>query len=150
MPKSPGCNERQIGRPALADDAPIQPLAPTLQDENAWRQGVEQFNAGHFFQAHETWEEVWLRTPEPEKTFLQGIIQVAAAFHHYSRGNVRGARSLLEAGLGRLSRFPTVHRGIDLAALRTEAQTWAGSLAAGRLPGPDVTLPQIRWAPPED
>jgi hypothetical protein len=27
---------------------------------------------------------VWLVAEEPEKTFLQGLIQVAAAFHHFT------------------------------------------------------------------
>ena len=71
-----------------------------------FRRGVEQFNARQFFEAHETWEEIWLGSPEPEKTFLQGIIQIAAAFHHYTRGNMRGTRILLEAGLAALGALP--------------------------------------------
>jgi hypothetical protein len=71
---------------------------------------------------------------------------MAAAFHHYSRGNTRGARSLLEASLTRLARFPTAHRGIQLAALCGEAQTWATSLAAGDVTEPSTLIPQIRFA----
>jgi predicted metal-dependent hydrolase len=135
---SAGCN--LCAREAtLADVSRIDP-------PGAFRRGIEQFNAGRFFEAHETWEEVWLRSSEPEKTFLQGIIQMAAAFHHYSRGNTRGARSLLEASLARLARFPSAHRGMQLAALRAEAQTWAAALAAGAVPEPEVPLPQIRFA----
>jgi len=117
-----------------------------MQDRQAFRRGIEQFNTGRFFDAHETWEEVWLRTPEPEKTFLQGIIQVAAAFHHYSRGNARGAHSLLQAALGRLAGFPDVHHGIALGALRAAAQEWAAALAAGRNPGPEDPVPRIELA----
>ncbi len=39
---------------------------------------------------------------EPEKTFLQGLIQVAAAFHHFQRGNCAGTISLLRSALRRL------------------------------------------------
>ena len=74
----------------------------TSEHQEKFRRGVVQFNTRLFFEAHETWEEIWLASPEPEKTFLQGIIQIAAAFHHYGRGNTRGARTLLEAGLRRL------------------------------------------------
>lgn len=42
--------------------------------------GLAHFNAEKFFEAHEFWEEIWLVESEPEKTFLQGLIQVAAAF----------------------------------------------------------------------
>ena len=89
---------------------------------------MESSNSTAATEAHETWEEIWLKSPEPEKTFLQGIIQVAAAFHHHSRGNVRGARALLRAGLARLARFPDTHRGIALAKLRGDAEASASAL----------------------
>src|SRR5690348_11981481 len=41
--------------------------------------GLRCFHSGAFFEAHEHWESVWLAAQEPEKTFLQGLIQVAAA-----------------------------------------------------------------------
>jgi predicted metal-dependent hydrolase len=110
------------------------------EHQERFRRGVEQFNARLFFEAHETWEEIWLVSAEPEKAFLQGIIQVAAAFHHYSRGNMRGTRSLLEAGLKRLERFPAVHRQLALESLRVEARAWVEEItdekdsAADRLP----------------
>ncbi len=97
-----------------------------------FRRGIAQFNAGQFFDAHETWEEIWLPSPEPERTFLQGIIQIAAAFHHYQRANLRGTRSLLTAGLGRLSSFPETRNGIALAALRTAAGEWIVALGEGK------------------
>ncbi len=100
------------------------------------RKGLRQFNRGQFFDAHETWEEIWLAAPEPEKTFLQGIIQVAAAFHHYTRSNHRGTKSLLEAGLEKLERFPTTHRGLALEELRKSVRRWIAALAAGQDPGP--------------
>jgi predicted metal-dependent hydrolase len=117
-----------------------------MQDRQEFRRGIEQFNTGRFFDAHETWEEVWLRSSEPEKTFLQGIIQIAAAFHHYSRGNVRGAHSLLQAALGRLAGFPDVYHGIALGALRAAAQEWTAALAAGRNPRPEDPVPRIELA----
>ena len=122
------------------------PSTRALQDRQAFCRGIEQFNTGRFFDAHETWEEVWLRSPEPDKTFLQGIIQIAAAFHHYSRGNARGAHSLLQAGLARLARFPDAHCGIALGALRAESQAWAAALAGGQTPGPEVPVPRIECA----
>jgi hypothetical protein len=108
-----------------------------------FHKGLEQFNSGHFFDAHETWEEIWLASPEPEKTFLQGIIQVAAAFHHYGRSNLQGTRSLMEAGLKKLGRFPNTHRGIELERLRENARAWVAALVTGCDPGP-AQIPQIR------
>lgn len=104
--------------------------------------GIEQFNRREFFETHETWEAIWLPAPEPDKTFLQGIIQMACAFHHYLRGNRRGARSLLARGLEKTARFPADYRGIDVAGLRTQARWWQEEIEAGHNPSPDK-LPVI-------
>ena len=34
--------------------------------------GLTCFRGEQFFEAHEHWEAVWLRSSEPEKTFIQG------------------------------------------------------------------------------
>lgn len=122
---------------------------PTSEHQRKFRQGVEQFNTRHFFEAHETWEEIWLGSREPEKTFLQGIIQIAAAFHHYRRGNTQGTRTLLEAGLRRLEKFPAIHNHLALEALRVAARTWADTLTRGDDPGP-TQVPKIAYAPKND
>src|SRR5579863_8395737 len=95
-----------------------------MKENEQFRRGIALFNAQKFFEAHEVWEELWLVEPEPDKTFLQGLIQLAAAFHHHSRGNPRGTQSLLAAGLAKLERFPDDHRGLELAKLRVEANQW--------------------------
>jgi predicted metal-dependent hydrolase len=103
---------------------------------------MEQFNARQFFAAHESWEEIWLTAEEPDKTFLQGIIQVAAAFHHYQRQNRAGAQSLLRQGLSKLESFSEDYRGIRLEELRNGAAWWEKELAEGRSPT-DSGLPKI-------
>jgi uncharacterized protein len=101
------------------------------KDESRFARGVAHFNAQEYFEAHEVWEELWLAAQEPEKTFLQGLIQVAAAFHHHARQNARGARSLLAAGIAKLQGFTDHHRGIALSDLRREAKSWLERIEAG-------------------
>ena len=121
-----------------------QSAAAVLTEEKAavFRRGVEQFNAREFWEAHESWELVWLPAPEPDKTFLQGIIQVSAGFHHYTESNPVGARSLLRRGLAKLERFPDGYRGLRLEDLRAAARAWLAALdgQAGAMPG---AFPQI-------
>lgn len=113
--------------------------------QESFRHGLDEFNGERFFEAHEAWEQVWLASAGQEKRFLQGIIQIAAAFHHYRRGNWQGACSLLEAGLSRLHGLPANHGGIELAELRLAASEWIRELRAGRDPGHGL-LPKIRMA----
>ena len=77
--------------------------------------GVELFNAHHFWHAHEAWEEVWLTSTGDEKTFLQGLVQLAAAYHHVQRGTFRGAIRLFDAAFAKLDPYPSGYAGIDRA-----------------------------------
>jgi predicted metal-dependent hydrolase len=114
-----------------------------MKETEQFLAGVGLFNAESFFEAHEVWEELWLVELEPEKTFLQGLIQLAAACHHHGRGNARCARSLAAAGLAKLARFPDDHRGIALGELRLEAALWLGARAGDDDLG-SRKLPRIR------
>lgn len=116
-----------------------------MNRRQGFRLGLEEFNTERFFEAHEAWEEVWLASAGTEKRFLQGIIQIAAAFHHYQRGNSRGACSLLEAGLSRLRDLPADHGGIALDQLCLAAAEWATALREDRDPG-RKRLPKIQAA----
>jgi uncharacterized protein len=103
--------------------------------DRLFQKGLDAFNSSRFYDAHEEWEEVWLDTPNPERMFLQGLIQVAAAYHHYLRSNVRGARWLLREGAAKLEPFPEFHRGIDVGRLRHVARWWLLALDGGKQPG---------------
>ena len=96
--------------------------------DDPFERGIAHFNAREFFEAHEAWEQIWLRAPAAEKAFLQGIIQISAAFHHYAHGNLRGAESLIQAGIAKIRNYPASYRGIDVARLVGEAEAWSDAL----------------------
>ena len=87
-------------------------------------EGLRCYRNEEFFLAHEHWEGIWLRCEEPERTFLQALIQVTAAFHHLQRNNVIGSASLLRAALRRLDPFPAAYGGIAVESLRTSIRAW--------------------------
>ncbi len=108
-------------------------------------EGLRCFHSGAFFEAHEHWETVWLAAQEPEKTFLQGLIQVAAAFHHFQGGNYAGTISLLRSALRRLDAYPEAFVGVAVAPFRAAICLWLGVLATpSRSPLPP--LPQLQIA----
>lgn len=91
-------------------------------------EGLRCYRSEEFFEAHEHWECVWLGLPEPEKTFLQALIQIAAAFHHLKRGNPLGTVSLLNGAVRRLQRYPEEYGGIRVADLLLEVEVWIRTL----------------------
>lgn len=105
-------------------------MDPERKRETFWR-GIECFNQRQFFTCHELLEEIWLEEPPEEKPYYQGIIQVAAGFHHYLQGNLRGTASLVRAGAEKLRRFPPAYQGIDVAGLLAALAPWLERLEQG-------------------
>ena len=121
------------------------------QPQQFW-QGVEQFNTREFYACHDTLEALWMEATEPEKTFYQGILQIAVALYHLGNHNWRGATILLGEGSNRLRRYPSVYGGIDVdelleqsaALLRTLQQTEPEKLATMKLGKTEgLPLPKI-------
>ena len=83
---------------------------------------VEQFNAGYFFEAHETLEELWLSSPWPIRPFLQGIIQLAAGFVHLMRHEYPGTVKLLARGIEKIEAAPGEFMRIDAKQLAAGAR----------------------------
>ncbi|AFZ04494.1 DUF309 domain-containing protein [Calothrix sp. PCC 6303] len=79
--------------------------------------GIEQFNTRQFYACHDTLEALWIDSTEPEKSFYQGILQIAVALYHLGNKNLRGAMILLGEGSNRLRRYPSVFGGIDVDKL---------------------------------
>jgi len=104
-------------------------------------EGIQLFNMGKFFEAHEVLETVWLQADGEDRVFLHGVIQVAAAFHHYTRRNQAGFRSLLEKGCRKLESVPDAKQGIDLPGLLAQLQPWRDQFREG--PGHHQALPPL-------
>jgi hypothetical protein len=94
-------------------------------------EGLRLYNAADFFAAHEAWESVWLTAPQPEKLFLQGLIQVTVALHHFSRDNRLGTTRLLHAALRKLEPYPPDFAAIDVGLLRDDIRDRLEILSTG-------------------
>lgn len=79
-------------------------MNPTLPSNSAlliraWKTGVEEFNSGRFWHAHEFWEQGWVSLREPDKTYIQALIQVAAVLHLFGLGRKQPALALCASAL---------------------------------------------------
>jgi predicted metal-dependent hydrolase len=96
-----------------------------------YARGIELFNAREFWHAHEAWEEHWLNASGEEKTFLQGLIQLAAAYHHVQRGTFRGGVRLFDAAFAKLEPFADGYANIDRRDAITAAIAHREKIARG-------------------
>jgi hypothetical protein len=116
---------------------------PLEWEHGALAEGLRCYQDREFFRAHEHWESEWLRVAEPEKTFLQALIQIAAAFHHFERKNRVGSASLLRASLRKLELYPAAFGGLNVEAIRQSVRAWLTALD-GEEPAPGLPFPTIR------
>ena len=107
-------------------------MSASAFDQAGYRRGIQLFNEAHFFEAHEALEDVWRASSGPEKKFLQGLVQLAVAFHHHSQNNLVGARSLLERATRNLSGYPEEFCGLRLGSLFLALGQWRVALQEGK------------------
>jgi uncharacterized protein len=120
---------------------------PTTLPPEFW-QALGQFNQGEFYACHDTLEALWIEAAEPDRTFYQGILQIAVGLYHLGNHNWRGAVILVGEGLNRLSRYPEDYEGVALGPWRADM---GALLEALQILGPDqvarveLVMP-VEWA----
>ena len=131
----------------MTDGLPPEPVLDPA-DLAEFLKGIEEFNAGKFFECHDTLEEVWRGIRGPARDFFQGLIQISVGFYHLGNGNLIGARSQLERALANLDPYGDRYLGIELADLRREVGVWLERIRSGeKLGGTVADLPKYRYNP---
>ena len=98
--------------------------APPLthaQKRDALAKAIREFNSWRFYDCHETLEDVWRAERSELKDFYQGIIKVAAGFHHLLRDNHKGTVNLLGPALTLLEPYRPSCLGVNVQRLIDEA-----------------------------
>ena len=99
----------------------LEPVPSPMAEEgprlDPIQDGIRLFNERYFFEAHEVLEDAWRREHGEPKVFLQGLIQLCAAYHHTQNNNFVGAVTLLERGAEKIRRYPPGYLGIDTVSL---------------------------------
>jgi hypothetical protein len=126
---------------APVTQAPVSPPQLDPAERRAFEKGVAEFNSGHFFECHDTLEEMWTGVRGPSRDFFQGLIQVSVAFYHLDNRNLAGAASMLRRALKRFERYPDRYFGFDLAGHRAELRVWLDRIADGDSTGIGATPP---------
>ena len=114
----------------VPDMAPGPVSARTI----ALQKGALLFNHHLFFEVHEILEDQWKQESGDIRLFLQGLIQIAVAFHHLGNRNFRGAIALLHDGLAKITPHQPTFLNVELANFVASLETCLRDL---RQLGPD-------------
>ncbi len=85
-------------------------------------EGLEFFNAGKYFDAHEELETAWKEEPGAVRDLYRGILQIAVTYLHITRGNYDGAVKVYGRSLKWTQGWNAVCRGINVQQLRADAE----------------------------
>ena len=135
--------------PSRAEQLALEPAIPAEHRLELAR-GAAEWDAGKFFDAHETWEDIWQVERRSIRSFYQGLILLAAGLHHWTGTHrPRGVRIKLSSGIERLAPYAPSYLGVDVstmivdaAALLRQAPDRPAALAETSLD----FFPPFRWA----
>jgi predicted metal-dependent hydrolase len=103
----------------------------------SFAEGAGHFNAGRYYEAHESWEDLWRTLSGRDRLFLQALIQASVALHHLERGNLAGARQLARSTFSKLAVLPPSMWGVDCDALADELAARLDPLLGPAPPRPE-------------
>jgi predicted metal-dependent hydrolase len=107
--------------------------------------GVAEFNAAAFYEAHETWEELWNDSDGQAKRGVQALVQIAAGYHKLELGVPGGAVKLFTRALAILDDLPAGALPLPLVEARATIRSHVASLRAS--PTAPVTAPRLEPGP---
>ena len=88
--------------------------------ESLFQEGLNNYRSGEYFEAHESWEELWSDYYLPDRRFIQGLIQLSVSFVHLENDNLKGAKSLLNKCIEKFLDYKDIQRGINVNNLMIE------------------------------
>ena len=133
---------------------PLKEVSMSEEDRREFTLGVELFNAGKFWHAHEAWENVWKRHDEDERLFFQGLIQLSAAFHHVLiKKSFAGIVNNFDKAYAKLEVFQPSYLGVDVMQLLRSIEEGRGEAARRGEKGmekfnPEL-IPKLQYRPHE-
>ena len=110
------------------------------------KEGIGLFNAGRYFECHESLEDYYLQTHEEHKPFLEGLVQLAAACRIFQEfGEVTGPVRMTRQAIIRLENYQPAYLGIKVKSLIKSLEKWASriesiesSATSSQIPTPKI------------
>ena len=88
--------------------------------------GIDLFNYGYWWEAHETLERVWVAAGRKTETgmFIQGLIQISAAHLKHLQGLNATAKQLATTGLEKMKNVNGIYLGIDVSIFQCAVESY--------------------------
>ena len=120
-----------------------------MSADEHFRRGVERFNRGEFFEAHEEMEDAMNALADDSKDwdFYLGLLRAAVANHKLGDGETQSAIFHLRAALKFLAPYSDRHQGVKLEDLRTNLKAQLSHLLRASKDTDAPSAPRIEFYP---
>jgi len=120
----PGVTSRPISSPLTDRSILCKSISETGLDTNPYfLYAVDLFNHHCFWEAHESWEDIWhLEDDQQLRDLLQGLIQLSGGFLKIIQRNEKGVRTLWGKAKPRLPKAFLEEIGIELGPLLNQIE----------------------------
>ncbi len=109
------------------------------------RKGIGLFNEGRFFECHEVLEGLYQETDEVNKPFLEGLIQLAAAFRLFAEfGEVKGPVRMIHQALIRFENYQPAFLQVRVKELCAVIEAWAKAAESTGAHPSSSSIPKIQ------
>lgn len=99
------------------------------------------FNEQEFYLCHDLLEEIWLT--DRSNTFIKGLLHLSVAHYHYSYGNVKGTKLMMQSARAYLLPYMPVHWEIDVCKIVEHIENCQSIIPHSK----SLTLQNIRHLP---
>jgi len=82
--------------------------------------GIELFNKGSFFDAHEMLEIAWKKEDQDIRLVYQAILQLGVGYYHLQNGNIKGAGHLFEKSKRNITGFSGHYHRFDIKSIKSQ------------------------------
>ncbi len=86
------------------------------------KRGIELFNSGLYWEAHEALEDAWMAETGPIRHLYKGILQAGVMYLQIERGNFIGMAKMYERARKWLAPWPNECRHLNIQKLRQDMQ----------------------------
>jgi len=110
------------------------------------REGIRLFNDGQFFECHDILETVYQEADDTHKPFLEGMIQLAAAFRIFCDfGEIKGPVRMIYQALIRFENYQPAFLQIRVQDFCQAAEAWANAAEKKDAQPTAANIPKIQF-----
>lgn len=96
--------------------------------------GLQAFNQGDFYTAHEFFEDAWRETPDGSREFYRALLHLSGGYYRLTQDRPGAALKFFQRSQHWLGKFPSPYFQIDTNTLKSHLDLLIAAINSGQTP----------------